>query len=158
MRGGKGGRGEKRELGGERCCLFEDSIFIPLFWENNLQPGAHYSFIPLQLPWTVKSISQEFRAEEQGGRDEEESKDEKLIIWRRRHGSFGTEKGVHGADGAPAFITRQQSVGWERKTQTNHFHNHLRCRVQLIQLTSVEFSFHSKVWTSNHTKRRWRGY
>lgn len=50
MRGGKGTRKEKRELGRERCCLFSDSIFIPLFWENNLQQEAHYSFIPLQLP------------------------------------------------------------------------------------------------------------
>lgn len=69
-------RGRGRKI--ERCCLFPSYIFIPLFCENKQQQEAHYSFIPLQLP--VKSISQEFRAEEQGGGGEDGSTDEKLII------------------------------------------------------------------------------
>lgn len=36
------------------------------------------------------------------GAGAEESEDEKLIIWRRRHGSFGPEKVEHGAGGASA--------------------------------------------------------
>lgn len=143
--------GKRKESWWERWCLFSDSIFIPLFWENELQQEAHYNFFPLHLPCSVDLVSQEFSVQELGGED----KEEKLIIWRRRHGSFGPEKGVHGADGAPEFITKQRSVGWERKTQANHFHNHLGCRVKLIQLTSIEFPFLSKVWASNHTKRSW---
>lgn len=63
----------------------------------------------------MKSISQEFRAEEQGGGGEDGSMDEKLIIWWRRHGSLGSEKDVQGADGTPVFIT--SSIGsTERET------------------------------------------
>lgn len=91
-------------------------LFIFQFHFHSLIPGKQATTrSPLQFHSPATSLNCEIhkpRVQSGGvGRDEEENEDEKLIIWWRRHGSFGTENGVRGAGGAPVFITRRRPVG-----------------------------------------------
>lgn len=61
--------GEKELRDREKCYLFSDSIFNSLILEKQAATRSPLQFNSLQLLWTVKSISQEFREKEQGGRD-----------------------------------------------------------------------------------------
>lgn len=129
-------RGRGRKI--ERCCLFPSYIFIPLFCENKQQQEAHYSFIPLQLPWTVKSISQEFRAEEHGWEINYLVEATRFTWLRKRCTGSRRHAGVH---------HKQHRLDWERNARTNRFH-----KQWLIQLTSVKFDL-----IQESQKRRWLG-
>lgn len=118
-------RGQRRERAKKKDSKGEtDAVCfqIPcLFWENELQPGAHYSLIPLQPPPKCESCEPRVQS-----RSREEGEDEKLIILRRRHASFGPEKGHE---------SRRWSAGvhHEANTQVNHSHERLARRVQPVQ-------------------------